>query len=325
LSKPFLHVEHLTQRYPGGRRGQNELVVFDDLSFGVDQGELVTMIGHSGCGKSTVLGIIAGLNQASDGYVFVNGQLVKGPSITRGVIFQNHSLLPWKTALGNVAFSVRARWPVWSREKIRAHSLRYLAMVGLKDGAEHRRPAQLSGGMRQRVGIARAFAIEPEVLLMDEPFGALDALTRATVQDALLTMWQQSRLTVFLITHDIDEAIYLSDRVLLMTEGPRARLAESVAVPLPRPRDRAALLKDPRYYEVRAHLVDFLHGRRTQADQVTGAGDVAPLHPSKENANDEATDERGGAGSEEEQGPDVVQAGRSGGAGRGVARVLRSR
>jgi nitrate/nitrite transport system ATP-binding protein len=261
VSKPFLYVEKLAMRYPG-RKGERDLVVFEDLSFGVEKGELVTIIGHSGCGKSTILGIVAGLTQSSGGYVFVNGRAVTGPSISRGVIFQNHSLLPWKTALGNVAFSVRARWPEWSRDQVRDHSLKYLHMVGLRNGAENRRPAQLSGGMRQRVGIARAFAIQPDVLLMDEPFGALDALTRATVQDELLAAWRDSGLTVFMITHDIDEAIYLSDRVLLMSEGPHAQLAQDVRVPLPRPRDRASLLKDPRYYEVRARLVDFLHGRQ---------------------------------------------------------------
>jgi nitrate/nitrite transport system ATP-binding protein len=262
MSKPFLQVEDLAQRYPGGR-DQPEVVVFENLSFGVAKGELVAMIGHSGCGKSTILNAIAGLTRPSGGYVFVGGRLVQGPSISRGVIFQNHSLLPWKTALANVAFSVRARWPRWSREQVRAHSLRYLHMVGLKNGAENRRPAQLSGGMRQRVGIARAFAIQPEVLLMDEPFGALDALTRSTVQDELLALWRDSGATVFLITHDIDEAVYLADRVLLMSEGPGARLAEEVRVPLARPRDRASLLKDPRYFEVRARLVDFLYGRQT--------------------------------------------------------------
>jgi nitrate/nitrite transport system ATP-binding protein len=260
MAKPFLQVEALTQRHPA-RRGQPELVVFEDLSFGVEKGELCTIIGHSGCGKSTILSAMAGLTRPSGGHVFVNGRVVEGPSISRGVIFQNHSLLPWKTALGNVTFSVRARFPEWTRAQVREHSLRYLRQVGLHGGAEHRRPAQLSGGMRQRVGIARAFAIKPEVLLMDEPFGALDALTRATVQDQLIDLWRDSGLTVFMITHDIDEAIYLSDRVLLMSEGPRARLSEEVRITLPRPRDRAKLFKDPRYYEVRARLVDFLHGR----------------------------------------------------------------
>jgi nitrate/nitrite transport system ATP-binding protein len=310
VSKPFLYVEKLAVRYPDPR-GRGELVVFEELTFGVAKGELVTIIGHSGCGKSTILGVVAGLHQASAGYVFVNGRAVTGPSISRGVIFQNHSLLPWKTALGNVAFSVRARWPEWSREKIREHSLRYLRLVGLRDGAEHRRPAQLSGGMRQRVGIARAFAIQPEVLLMDEPFGALDALTRATVQDQLLEAWCDSGLTVFMITHDIDEAIYLSDRVLLMSEGPNARLAQEVGVPLPRPRDRASLLKDPRYYQVRARLVDFLHGRNHE--------------PTEGEKHDETGDEPGRPGGEEGQGADLGDAGRGRGPGRGVVGLVRSR
>jgi nitrate/nitrite transport system ATP-binding protein len=310
VSKPFLYVEKLAVRYPDPS-GKGELVVFEDLTFGVEKGELVTIIGHSGCGKSTILGAVAGLTQASGGYVFVNGRAVTGPSISRGVIFQNHSLLPWKTALGNVAFSVRARWPEWSREQIREHSLRYLRLVGLRNGAEHRRPAQLSGGMRQRVGIARAFAIQPEVLLMDEPFGALDALTRATVQDQLLEAWRDSGLTVFMITHDIDEAIYLSDRVLLMSEGPHARLAQEVRVPLPRPRDRASLLKDPRYYQVRARLVDFLHGRNHE--------------PTEGERHDQERDEPGSPGGEAGEGAELEEAVGGGGPGRGVVGLVRSR
>jgi nitrate/nitrite transport system ATP-binding protein len=305
VAKPFLHVENLAQRYPGAR-GQPELVVFEDLGFGIERGEMVAIIGHSGCGKSTILNAVAGLTRPSAGYVFVDGRPVEGPSISRGVIFQNHSLLPWKTALGNVSFSVRARWPRWSRSQIREHSLRYLHMVGLKDGAETRRPAQLSGGMRQRVGIARAFATQPEVLLMDEPFGALDALTRSTVQDELLALWRDSGLTVLMITHDIDEAIYLSDRVLLMSEGPRARLAQDVRIPLPRPRARASLLTDRRYYEVRAQLVDFLYGRKSPGP--------TPL-PTEGEHHDQKRDEPGGPRREESQGIELGQAGRNVGAG----------
>jgi nitrate/nitrite transport system ATP-binding protein len=300
VAKPFLHVEQLAQRHPAAR-GQPELVVFEDLGFGVARGELVAIIGHSGCGKSTILNAVAGLTRPSAGYVFVDGKLVTGPSITRGVIFQNHNLLPWKTALGNVAFSVRARFPGWSRGQVRARSLRYLDMVGLGGGAESRRPAQLSGGMRQRVGIARAFATEPEVLLMDEPFGALDALTRATVQDQLLALWRTSALTALLITHDIDEAIYLSDRVLLMSEGPRARIAQDVRIPLPRPRDRAALLQDPRYYEVRGQLVDFLYGGK--------APKAATTTTKKGVRDDQAGDESEGAGRQAGQGRELGQAG----------------
>jgi nitrate/nitrite transport system ATP-binding protein len=315
MAKPFLHVEGLAQRYPGAR-GQPELVVFEDLGFGIERGEMVAIIGHSGCGKSTILNAVAGLGQPTAGYVFVDGRPVEGPSISRGVIFQNHSLLPWKTALANVSFSVRARWPHWSRSQIREHSLRYLHMVGLKGGAESRRPAQLSGGMRQRVGIARAFAIQPDVLLMDEPFGALDALTRSTVQDELLALWRDSGLTVLMITHDIDEAIYLSDRVLLMTEGPRAQLAEDVRIPLPRPRDRASLLTDPRYYEVRARLVDFLYGRKTTApvEDLAARAARAPA-PTEGESHDQSRDEPGGPRREKSQRAELGQAGRNVGAG----------
>lgn len=284
MTKPFLFIEQLAKRYPA-RRNQPEYVVFEDINFGVEKGELVAVVGHSGCGKSTILNVIAGLDKASAGWVFVNGRPVTGPSITRGVIFQNHSLLPWKTALGNVMFSVRARFPRWSREQIREHSMKYLDMVGLRN-AENRRPAQLSGGMRQRVGIARAFAIQPEVLLMDEPFGALDALTRATVQDELLALWRKSNITVFMITHDIDEAIYLSDRVLLMSEGPRAKLAQDVRITLPRPRSRAAMMRDPRYHELRARMVEFLHGNRETGESPLSA----PLSASDESVDGVVTE-----------------------------------
>jgi nitrate/nitrite transport system ATP-binding protein len=256
LSKPFVHAEAISRRHRA-RRGGGELCVFEDVSFGVERGEFVTLIGHSGCGKSTILNIVAGLDAPSSGHVFVDGKLVTGPGLSRGVIFQNHSLLPWLSALGNVMFSVRARHPEWSKARIREESLRFLHMVGLK-GAEARRPRELSGGMRQRVGIARAFAIRPAILLMDEPFGALDALTRASIQDQLLAIFRQTRQTVIMITHDVDEALYLSDRILVMSDGPQARIAETLAVDLPRPRERGALLRSPRYHELRAHLLEFL-------------------------------------------------------------------
>jgi nitrate/nitrite transport system ATP-binding protein len=255
---PFLYVEGLAKRYGTPDGSGAGLVVFDDVTFGVDRGEFVCVVGHSGCGKSTILSIIAGLVKASSGRVLVDGVEVERPGLGRGVIFQNHSLLPWKTALENVEFSVRARHPSWPREQVRNHSLTYLGRVGLKGGAEQRRPAQLSGGMRQRVGIARAFAIEPQILLMDEPFGALDALTRASIQDELIAMCTQTRQTVFMITHDVDEAIYLSDRILLMSDGPDARVAKEVRVEMARPRVRAELSRSPEYYALRATLLEFL-------------------------------------------------------------------
>jgi nitrate/nitrite transport system ATP-binding protein len=231
------------------------------------------------------LNIIAGLSQASDGYVFVNDKAVSAPGLSRGVIFQNHSLLPWKSALQNVMFSVRARWPSWTKEQIREHSLKYLQTVGLK-GVESRRPAQLSGGMKQRVGIARAFAIQPQILLMDEPFGALDALTRGSIQDELIAICRETNQTVFMITHDVDEALYLSDRVLLMSNGPNAEVAETVTVDLPRPRDRAKLAKDQKYFLLRTELLDFLVARsgRARAAQAEAQpkGDDDPPVPEKD-------------------------------------------
>lgn len=253
---PFVKIEQLARRYPGPR-GQAPLTVFEDVYLSIAKGEFVCVIGHSGCGKSTILNVLAGLDEASEGVVVMDGREVCGPSLDRGVIFQNHSLLPWKSALANVAFAVAARHRNWSRQQVREHSLKYLQMVGLA-GAEHRKPAQLSGGMRQRVGIARAFAIEPKLLLMDEPFGALDALTRGTIQDELLRVWSQTQQTVFMITHDVDEAILLADKIVLMTNGPQARIAEIVAVDLPRPRVRAELVHAPGYYALRNHVVDFL-------------------------------------------------------------------
>lgn len=248
--KPFVVIEKLAKRH-------GPLTVFEGVDLKIEKGEFVCLIGHSGCGKSSILNILAGLDQASEGHVVVDQREVTRPGLDRGVIFQHHNLLPWKTALENVMFSVRARRPTWSKDEVRDHSLRYLELVGLS-AARDRRPAQLSGGMRQRVGIARAFALEPKVLLMDEPFGALDALTRSLIQDELIRAWSRSGQTVVMITHDVDEAIYLSDRVLLMTPGPKARIEESVRVEFERPRDRSKLIHDARYYAVRNRMLEFL-------------------------------------------------------------------
>ena len=256
MSDYLVTVENLARRYPASSGGAS-LTVFNNVNFGIRKGEFICIIGHSGCGKSTILNILAGLDQASAGVVIMDGREVAGPSLDRGVIFQNHSLLPWKSALKNITFAVRARWPEWTQEQVLAHARRYVELVGLQ-GAEDRRPAQLSGGMRQRVGIARAFAIEPKLLLMDEPFGALDALTRGMIQEELVRIWERTHQTVFMITHDVDESILLADRVLLMTNGPHARVAESVTDDIPRPRDRSTIIHHPSYYIIRNHLVDFL-------------------------------------------------------------------
>jgi nitrate/nitrite transport system ATP-binding protein len=259
MTNHFLSVEGLTKVYPTSD-GQAGTPVFQDIHFGIDKGEFVCIIGHSGCGKTTILNVLAGLEQASSGVVIMNGREVKGPSLERGVVFQNHALMPWMSVLGNVAFAVKSKWPEWSRAEIEAHSIRFLDMVGLGQ-AIHKKPAELSGGMKQRVGIARAFAIQPKMLLLDEPFGALDALTRGTIQDELLNIVQATHQTVFMITHDVDEAILLADKVILMSNGPLAKVAEIVEITMPRERTRAEMHHDPQYYRIRNHLVDFLVNR----------------------------------------------------------------
>lgn len=271
MSLHFIEVENLARRFPQPGR-KPPVTVFEHVNFNIEKGEFICIIGHSGCGKSTILNVLAGLDKASEGAFVMDGKEVSGPSRDRGVIFQNHSLLPWRTALGNVSFAVAARWPEWSRKKVREHSKSYLEMVGLAN-AENKKPSELSGGMRQRVGIARAFAIEPKLLLMDEPFGALDALTRGVIQDELLQIWGRTHQTVFMITHDVDEAILLADRVLLMTNGPDARIAESVVIDIPRPRDRTVIHQHPDFYTIRNHLVDFLiHRSKTLQGRVGGPG-----------------------------------------------------
>ena len=206
------------------------------------------------------MNILAGLDEATEGVVLMNDKEVVGPSLDRGVVFQNYSLLPWLTTLKNITFGVQARWPDWSKEQVIEHSMKFIDLVGLK-GTEQRKPSQLSGGMRQRVSIARAFATQPELLLLDEPFGALDALTRGMIQEELIKIWNETQQTVFMITHDVDEAILLADRILLMTNGPHARIAESVKVSIPRPRKRTDIIHHDAYYLIRNHLVDFLVNR----------------------------------------------------------------
>jgi len=256
MTAHFLSVERLRKVYPAAGGAANP-PVFEDIHFGIERGEFVCIVGHSGCGKTTILNVLAGLEVATAGDVIMDGREISGPSLDRGVVFQSHALMPWMSVLGNVAFAVKSKWPEWSREKIAAHCTEYLEMVGLGQ-AIHKKPAELSGGMKQRVGIARAFAIQPKMLLLDEPFGALDALTRGTIQDELLKIVQATHQTVFMITHDVDEAILLADKILLMSNGPHAKIAEIVAVTMPRSRTRSDIHHDPQYYRIRNHLVDFL-------------------------------------------------------------------
>lgn len=250
--KPFLRIEGLEKTYPG-----NSEAVFDQVNFGIGKGEFVCIIGHSGCGKTTILNVLAGLESASGGHVFMDEREVAGPSLERGVVFQGHALMPWLSVRKNIAFAVRSKWPHWSSAQVNLQVEKYVTLVGL-DSAIDKKPSELSGGMKQRVGIARAFAIEPKMLLLDEPFGALDALTRGTIQDELLRICAETRQTVFMITHDVDEAVLLADRILLMSNGPQARVAEIVRNTMPRNRQRATLHHDPQYYRIRNHLVDFL-------------------------------------------------------------------
>ena len=267
-SRPFLQIEGLAKFYPG-----NAEPVFDQVNVQIERGEFVCIIGHSGCGKTTILNVLAGLETASAGTVFMDGREVAGPSLERGVVFQGHALMPWLTVRSNIAFAVRSKWPDWRAAQVDAQVEKYVALVGLS-AALDKKPSALSGGMKQRVGIARAFAIEPKMLLLDEPFGALDALTRGTIQDELMNIVRQTHQTVFMITHDVDEAVLLADRIMLMSNGPQARVAEIVRNTMPRNRQRATLHHDPAYYPIRNHLVDFLVTRSKGMSH-----GKAPAHP----------------------------------------------
>ena len=257
----FLKVEKLAKAY------QADKPVFADVSFAIDKGEFVCIIGHSGCGKTTILNVLAGLDTATSGMAFMDGRELSGPSLDRGVVFQSHALMPWLTVRQNIAFAVKSRWPEWTKSQVNEQVEKYVAMVGLS-AAIDKKPSQLSGGMKQRVGIARAFSFSPKMLLLDEPFGALDALTRGTIQDELMAIVHETHQTVFMITHDVDEAILLADRILLMSngqEGPNGYtpggLAEVVVNPLPRDRTRSQLHHLDDYYPLRNHIVDFLVSR----------------------------------------------------------------
>jgi nitrate/nitrite transport system ATP-binding protein len=262
----FLKIEGLAKTFVPNKP------VFSNVSFTLAKGEFVCIIGHSGCGKTTILNALAGLDTASEGHIFMDEREVVGPGLERGVVFQSHALMPWLTVRKNIAFAVNSRWPEWSKTQVSAHVEKFVALVGLTPALD-KKPAQLSGGMKQRVGIARAFAIQPKMLLLDEPFGALDALTRGTIQDELMSIVRETHQTVFMITHDVDEAILLADRILLMSNGAETAtgyvpggIAEVVVNTLPRERKRAGLHHLHGYYELRNHIVDFLVLRALAGD-----------------------------------------------------------
>lgn len=261
LGMDYLKVEALSKSYLVNKP------IFDQVGFSIGKGEFVCIIGHSGCGKTTILNVLAGLDNPTSGHVFMEGREIKGPSLERGVVFQSHALMPWLTVRRNIAFAVKSRWPDWNAKDVDTHVEKYIDLVGLTDSID-KKPSQLSGGMKQRVGIARAFSIQPKMLLLDEPFGALDALTRGSIQDELMRIVRETRQTVFMITHDVDEAIFLSDRILLMTngsEGPNGYMpggiAEIVKSNLTADRTRAGLHHIAGYYDLRNHIVDFLMTR----------------------------------------------------------------
>lgn len=259
----FLRIENVSKIYPTPNNG--EYVVLQDVNLHIQEGEFICLIGHSGCGKSTLLNMVGGFSKPSIGEVIVNGKLITKPGPDRMVVFQGYALLPWLTVYENVMLAVDSVNPNMSKGEKNDIVRHHLAMVGLSEAAE-KKPTQISGGMKQRVSIARALAIRPEVLILDEPFGALDAITKEELQDELLSIWSEHRVTVLMITHDIDEALYLGDRLVMMTNGPAAQIGEIMDIPFARPRNRSAIVDSELYVELRNSALDFLFNRYAHYD-----------------------------------------------------------
>jgi nitrate ABC transporter ATP-binding subunit len=253
----YLELSNLTKIYPTPK---GPAVIVRNFNLRIKKGEFVCLIGHSGCGKSTVLSMVAGLNNITEGGIILARKELVGPGPDRGVVFQSPCLLPWFTAFENVALGVDQVFYTASKEERRQIVEYYLSVVGLAD-AMHKRPAELSQGMRQRVGIARAFALSPRMLLLDEPFGMLDSLTRMELQQVLIELWRRDKKTALMVTHDVDEALFLSDRIVMMTNGPEAEVGDILNVTFPRPRERKAVLEHPDYYKLREYLIEFLEVR----------------------------------------------------------------
>ena len=260
----YLRLENVTKIYP---TSSGPAVIVKDFNLAVKKGEFVSIIGHSGCGKSTVLSMLAGLNSISSGGIILAGKELVGPGPDRGIVFQSPCLLPWYTAFENVMLGVDQVFYTASRNERHQIAEYYLHVVGLGD-AMHKRPAELSQGMRQRVGIARAFALSPKMLLLDEPFGMLDSLTRVELQQVLIDLWRRDQKTAVMVTHDVDEAIFLSDRVVMMTNGPAAEVGDILEVKFPRPRNRKDVMNNPEYYRLREHLIGFLEERAHHKPQM---------------------------------------------------------
>lgn len=260
--EPFLVIDNVSKVYPTPK---GEYVVLEGVNLEVREGEFVCVIGHSGCGKSTLLNMVAGFSQPTEGLVTLKGKRITEPGPDRMMVFQGYALLPWLTAYDNVYLAVDSVYSKKSEAEKKLIVHEHLAMVGLTEAAD-KQPGQLSGGMRQRVSIARALSIRPEVLILDEPFGALDAITKEELQIELLKIWNDHRCTVLMITHDIDEALFLSDRLVMMTNGPAAKIGEILEIPFPRPRDRDRIMEDPEFYKLRNYILDYLYNRFAHDD-----------------------------------------------------------
>jgi nitrate ABC transporter ATP-binding subunit len=267
----YVEFTQLTKTFPTPK---GPLTVVKDFNLKIPQGQFVCLIGHSGCGKSTVLSMLAGLQDVTSGGVILAGKEVAGPGPDRGVVFQSPCLPPWFSALKNVLLGVNQVFPEKSRAEREAVAKHYLALVGLGDDL-HKMPAELSQGMRQRVGIARAFALNPKMLLLDEPFGMLDGITRVQLQQELVRLWEHDQKTVLMVTHDVDEAVFLADRVVMMTNGPEARVGRVLDIDLPRPRDREAVLDNPHFYDLRGQIIDFLETNHLELKGDTTCEEIA--------------------------------------------------
>ncbi|QIR39347.1 ATP-binding cassette domain-containing protein [Tolypothrix sp. PCC 7910] len=259
----FLVIEGVSKIYP---TPEGPYTVLDGVDLKVREGEFVCIIGHSGCGKSTLLNMVAGFNTPSEGIVLLQDQPITEPGPDRMMVFQNYCLLPWLSVFDNVYLAIDSVFPKKSQAEKRAIAREHLAMVGLTEAAD-KKPSQISGGMKQRVAIARALSIRPQVLILDEPFGALDAITKEELQEELLQIWREHQVTVLMITHDIDEALFLADRVVMMTNGPAAQIGEILEVPFARPRNRRRIMEDPEYYNLRNYALDFLYRRFAHDDE----------------------------------------------------------
>jgi len=264
MNKKILNLSKIEKRFP--IPGKDDYVAVTDVNLEIKENEIIAIIGHSGCGKSTLLNMISGLDAQTEGVILLDNKEIVGPGPERAVVFQNHSLLPWLSVYQNIEMAVKKVMPELSPQELRERVEKFISMVNL-DQAKDKLPDEISGGMKQRVGIARALSIKPKVLLMDEPFGALDSLTRANLQEHLMKIQQKVQNTVIIITHDIDEAVLLSDRVIMMTNGPKATIGEILEVNLERPRDRVSLQHDPEYIRCREAILSFLYEKFAKEDE----------------------------------------------------------